>query len=255
MIRVRELSKRYPSGTVGLDGVTLDVEAGEFVALIGSSGAGKSTFLRCLNGLVIPTAGTVGIDGRPVTGASRQGLRSVRARVGFVFQQFNLLKRLSVLDNVLVGTLSRVDLWRSLLGRFRAGDLERARRTLKRVGLDGVEGQRADTLSGGQQQRVAIARALVQEPLVLLADEPMSSLDPALSRSVMELLRDINREDGLTVIASLHVLDLAITYGDRIVGLRAGRVVHDGPAAGLTPSAAEAIFDTERSGDGGGERP
>jgi phosphonate transport system ATP-binding protein len=255
VIQVRELSKRYPSGTVGLDGVTLDVEAGEFVALIGSSGAGKSTFLRCLNGLVIPTAGTVRIDGRPVTGASRQGLRSVRARVGFVFQQFNLLKRLSVLDNVLVGTLSRVDLWRSLLGRFRAGDLERARRTLKRVGLDGVEGQRADTLSGGQQQRVAIARALVQEPLVLLADEPMSSLDPALSRSVMELLRDINREDGLTVIASLHVLDLAITYGDRIVGLRAGRVVHDGSAAGLTPSAAEAIFDRERSGDGGGERP
>jgi phosphonate transport system ATP-binding protein len=245
VIEVRELFKRYPSGTVALDGITLDVQAGEFVALIGSSGAGKSTLLRCLNGLVVATAGTVRVDALPVSGASPAGLRSVRARVGFVFQQFNLLKRLSVLDNVLVGSLARVDRWRSLLGRFPAGEVERARRTLKRVGLDGVEGQRADTLSGGQQQRVAIARALVQEPRLLLADEPMSSLDPALSRSVMELLRDINREDGLTVIASLHVLDLATTYGRRIVGLRAGRVVHDGPAAGLSPAAAAAIFDAD----------
>jgi len=246
VIRVRDLSKRYPSGTVGLDGVSLEVGAGEFVALIGSSGAGKSTLLRCLNGLVTPTAGAVSIDGLPVTGASREGLRSVRASVGFVFQQFNLQRRMSVLDNVLVGTLSRVDPWRSLLGRFPGGELERARRTLGRVGLAGLEGRRADTLSGGQQQRVAIARALAQHPRVLLADEPMSSLDPASSRSVMELLRDINREDGLTVIASLHVLDLAVTYGRRIVGLRAGRVVHDGPPAGLTQAAAEAIFGGER---------
>jgi len=246
VIQVRDLSKRYPSGTVGLDSVTLDVGAGEFVALIGSSGAGKSTFLRCLNGLVTPTAGLVSVDGRPVTGASRNGLRSLRASVGFVFQQFNLLKRLSVLDNVLVGTLSRVDMGRSLLGRFPGKELERARRTLRRVGLAGLDDRRADTLSGGQQQRVAIARALVQEPRVLLADEPMSSLDPASSRSVMELLQDINREDGLTVIASLHVLDLAVTYGRRIVGLRAGRIVHDGPPAGLTQAAAEAIFGGER---------
>ena len=249
MIRVRGLSKRYPSGTIGLDGVSLDVAAGEFVALIGSSGAGKSTMLRCLNGLVVPSAGTVSVDDQPVTGASPAGLRSVRSSVGFVFQQFNLLKRLSVLDNVLVGSLARVDVWRSLLGRFPAADVERARRTLRRVGLEGVEAQRADTLSGGQQQRVAIARALVQEPRVLLADEPMSSLDPALSRSVMELLRDINREDGLTVIASLHVLDLATTYSRRIVGLRAGRVVHDGPAAGLSPAAAEAIFASDPAGE------
>jgi phosphonate transport system ATP-binding protein len=246
VIRVRDLSKRYPSGTVALADVTLDVGAGEFVALIGSSGAGKSTFLRCLNGLVTPTGGLVSVDGRPVTGASRNGLRGVRASVGFVFQQFNLLKRLSVLENVLVGTLSRVDMWRSLLGRFPGGELERARRTLRRVGLAGLDDRRADTLSGGQQQRVAIARALVQEPRVLLADEPMSSLDPASSRAVMELLQDINREDGLTVIASLHVLDLAVTYGRRIVGLRAGRVVHDGSPAGLTQAAAEAIFGGER---------
>jgi phosphonate transport system ATP-binding protein len=246
VIRVRDLSKRYPSGTMGLDGINLDVGAGEFVALIGSSGAGKSTLLRCLNGLVSPTAGAVSIDGLPVTGASRDGLRSVRASVGFVFQQFNLQRRLSVLDNVLVGTLSRVDTGRSLLGRFPGVEIERARLTLKRVGLAGLESRRADTLSGGQQQRVAIARALAQGPRVLLADEPMSSLDPASSRSVMELLRDINREDGLTVIASLHVLDLALAYGQRIVGLRAGRVVHDGPPAGLTQAAAEAVFGGER---------
>jgi phosphonate transport system ATP-binding protein len=246
VIQVRDLSKRYASGTVALEGVTLEVGAGQFIALIGSSGAGKSTFLRCLNGLVTPTAGLVSVDGRPVTGASRNGLRSVRASVGFVFQQFNLLKRLSVLENVLVGTLSRVDMWRSLLGRFPGAELERARRTLRRVGLEGLDDRRVDTLSGGQQQRVAIARALVQEPRVLLADEPMSSLDPASSRAVMELLQDINREDGLTVIASLHVLDLAVTYGRRIVGLRAGRVVHDGSPAGLTQAAAEAIFGGER---------
>ena len=254
MIRVRELFKRYPGGTVGLDGVTLDIAAGEFVALIGSSGAGKSTLLRCLNGLVTPTAGAVSVDGRPVTGASHEDLREVRARVGFVFQQFNLLRRQSVLDNVLVGALSRVDAWRSLLGRFSGREVERARRSLARVGLAGLEDRRADTLSGGQQQRVAIARALVQEPRVLLADEPMSSLDPALSRSVMELLQDINRVDGLTVITSLHVLDLATTYGRRIVGLRAGRIVHDGPAAGLTQGAADAVFGGERGVDGGGER-
>lgn len=246
MIRVRDLTKRYGSGVAALDRISLEIGAGEFVALIGASGAGKSTFLRCLNGLVTPTAGLVSVDGRSVTGASGPELRTVRARVGFVFQQFNLLKRLSVLDNVLVGTLSRVDGWRSLLARFPGKELERARRTLRRVGLAGLEDRRADTLSGGQQQRVAIARALVQEPLVLLADEPMSSLDPASSRSVMELLQDINREDGLTVIASIHVLDLAVTYGRRIVGLRAGRIVHDGPAAELSQPAAEAIFGGER---------
>jgi phosphonate transport system ATP-binding protein len=249
VIQVRELSKRYPGGTVGLDRVTLTVEAGDFVALIGSSGAGKSTLLRCLNGLVTPSSGEVTVDGRPVSGASGENLRGVRARVGFVFQQFNLLKRLSVLDNVLVGTLSRVDMWRSLLGRFPDRELERARQSLRRVGLWGLENRRADSLSGGQQQRVAIARALVQEPRVLLADEPMSSLDPALSRSVMELLRDINREDGLTVIASLHVLDLAVTYGRRIVGLRAGRVVHDGAADALTRAAADAVFGDDGSGE------
>jgi len=242
MIRVRGLSKRYGGGAAALDRVDLDVSAGEFVTLIGPSGAGKSTLLRCINGLIVPSAGEITVNGEPVTGASPDGLRVVRARVGFVFQHFNLLKRLSVLDNVRVGTLSRVDAWSSLVARFPEAETERARRALRRVGLAGLEHRRADTLSGGQQQRVGIARALVQEPRVLLADEPMSSLDPALARSLMELLRHINLEDGLTVITSLHVLDLATSYGGRIVGLRAGRIVHDGPPAAMTPSTAQMIF-------------
>ena len=242
MIRLRGLSKQYKDGAAALDGVDLDVGAGEFVTLIGPSGAGTSTLLRCINGLVLPTAGEVTVDGQSITGGSPDALRLVRARVGFIFQHFNLLKRLSVLDNVRVGTLSRIGAWSSLIPCFPETETERARRALRRVGLSGLEDRRADTLSGGQQQRVGIARALVQEPRVLLADEPMSSLDPALSRSLMELLRHINLEDGLTVITSLHVLDLAVGYGGRIIGLRAGRIVHDGLPAAMTSSVANMIF-------------
>jgi phosphonate transport system ATP-binding protein len=242
VIRIRGVSKRYPSGALALDGIDLHVRAGEFVTLIGPSGAGKSTLLRCINGLATPTAGEITVGGEPVTGASPEGLRSVRSRIGFVFQHFNLLRRLSVLENVLVGSLSRVGIWPSLVARFPPSETERARRALRRVGLAGLEDRRADTLSGGQQQRVGIARALAQESRILLADEPMSSLDPALSRSLMELLRRINEEDGLTVMASLHVLDLAVGYGDRIVGLRAGKLVHDGHPTAMTRTVAEAIF-------------
>jgi len=242
VIRVRGLSKQYSRGTWALDEVSLDIADGEFVALIGPSGAGKSTFLRCLNGLVSPTSGEVAVDGLMVTGAPEERLREIRARVGFVFQQFNLLRRLSVLDNVLVGRLAVASRWRSLLGWFGASDVARARDALARVGLDGLTDRRADTLSGGQQQRVAIARALVQAPRVLVADEPMASLDPALSRTVMDLLRRINREDGITVITSLHVLELARDYGRRVVALRDGRVAHDGPPESLTPHAARLIF-------------
>lgn len=242
MIRIRGLTKEYPGGTRALDGVDLDVAPGEFVVLIGPSGAGKSTLLRCLNGLVLPTSGTVSVDGESVVGASGDRLRLIRARIGFVFQQFNLLRRLTALENVLVGRLAHVSEWRSVLGWFPLADVAKARGVLNRVGLGELADRRVDTLSGGQQQRVAIARALVQEPRVLLADEPMSSLDPALAQTVMEFLQRINREDGITVITSLHVLELARAYGRRIVGIRAGHIVHDGPPESLTGAAAARIF-------------
>jgi phosphonate transport system ATP-binding protein len=242
VIRVRGLRKHYPGGARALDGVDLDVERGEFVALIGPSGAGKSTLLRCLNGLVTPTAGRVEVGGVAVTGAPPEALRHIRAGIGFVFQQFNLLRRLTVLENALLGRLPHASRWRSLVGWFAPADVARAHATLARVGLEGLAGRRVDTLSGGQQQRVAIARALLQTPAVILADEPMASLDPALAHTVMELLRRINREDGITVVASLHVLELARAYGQRIIGLSQGRVVHDGLPASLDAAATGRIF-------------
>ena len=242
MIRVRGLRKEYPGGAAALDGIDLDIGRGEFVALIGPSGAGKSTILRCLNGLVIPSAGQVELDGVPVTGATPETLRRIRARIGFVFQQFNLLRRLTVLENTVLGRLALTGPWRSMMGWFEPAAVARAEATLARVGLAGLAARRVDTLSGGQQQRVAIARALVQEPAVILADEPMASLDPALAHTVMELLRRINEEDGITVVTSLHVLELAQAYGQRIIGLHQGRVVHDGPPASLDGAATARIF-------------
>jgi phosphonate transport system ATP-binding protein len=250
VIRVRGLFKDYAGGPRALDGIDLDIGPGEFVALIGPSGAGKSTLLRCLNGLVVPTAGRVQVGGQTVTGASPEVLRRVRAGIGFVFQQFNLLRRLTVLENALLGRLAYTSAWRSLAGWFAPADVARAEATLARVGLDGLAGRRVNTLSGGQQQRVAIARALVQAPAVILADEPMASLDPALAHTVMELLRRINREDGITVVASLHVLELVQEYGQRIVGLSRGRVVHDGPPASLDAMATQRIFGPDAAGGG-----
>jgi phosphonate transport system ATP-binding protein len=242
VIRVRGLRKVYPAGTVALDGVEFEVQAGEMVALIGPSGAGKSTLLRCLNGLVTPTEGEIEVGDSRVTGARPDELRQIRAGIGFVFQQFNLLRRLTVLENVLIGRLAHVPTARSLLALFPTGDVARAHATLERVGLGGLAERRVDTLSGGQQQRVAIARALVQEPRLLLADEPMASLDPALSHTVLDLLRRISEEDGLTVVTSLHVLELAQRYARRVLGLRTGRLVYDGSPEGLTAAVAQRIF-------------
>ncbi len=245
MIEVRGLTKIYPPGTVALRDVSLGIPDGQFVTVIGPSGAGKSTLLRCLNGLVTPTAGEVLVDGESLTAARGEARRRLVARIGFVFQQFNLIKRLSVLDNVLVGRLAHVPEFRSVVGSFPRRDRVLADAVLGRVGLAELAHRRADTLSGGQQQRVAIARALVQEPRIILADEPMASLDPALSRTVMDLLRRINEEDRITVITTLHVMDLALAYGQRVIGLRDGRVVYDGGPAGITGETVSAIFGGE----------
>lgn len=217
----------YPGGLVALDGVDLTIEQGEFVVIVGLSGAGKSTLLRSINGLV-PVTGSVQVGDREVVGASNREIRELRSEVGMIFQTFNLVNRSTVMSNVLMGRLSKVSRWRSMLGMWPTADKEIALKSLERVGIVEKAYIRASDLSGGQQQRVGIARALAQEPKVILADEPVASLDPVTSHIVMRDLKRINRELGITTIINLHFLDLARQYGDRLIGLRAGKLVYDG---------------------------
>jgi phosphonate transport system ATP-binding protein len=227
---------------VALHQVNLVVRPGEFVVVLGRSGAGKTTFLRALNRLVEPTAGEVRVAGRLVTGAGAAELREIRRQIGMVFQQFNLVKRAAVIENVLAGRLGYVQPVASVLGRFPAADRELARGCLAQVGLAHLADRRADTLSGGEQQRVAIARALAQRPAVILADEPTASLDPALTSSIMDILRTINREQGLTLVVSQHQLETALAYASRIVGFREGKIAFDGPPSGVTPRVVREIY-------------
>jgi phosphonate transport system ATP-binding protein len=242
MIEVAGLQVVLPPAVRAVDGVDLTVAAGEFVVILGRSGSGKTTFLRALNRLVEPTAGRVRIAGRLVTGAGATELRAVRRQIGMIFQQFNLVRRLSVLDNVLTGRLGYVATLASLASRFPARDRALARACLEQVGLAHLAERRADTLSGGEQQRVAIARALAQAPAVILADEPTASLDPALTGSIMDALRRINVEHGLTLVVSQHQLDTALAYASRIVGVRGGRIVFDGAPAAVTGPVVDAIY-------------
>src|SRR5215471_12006262 len=227
MLHIEHLDKDYPGGVRALDDVSLNVQDGEFVVLIGLSGSGKSTLLRCINRLIEPTSGHIILDGVDVTAAQGADLRKIRRSVGMIFQQFNLVKRSTVLTNVLTGRLGYVSQWQALAAHFGEEDYRRAVINLDRVGLRDRAQQRADRLSGGQQQRVAIARALMQEPSVMLADEPVASLDPATSQSVLKCRRQIN-EEGMTVICSLHFLSLARTYGTRVIALKGGRLMFDG---------------------------
>jgi phosphonate transport system ATP-binding protein len=254
-IEIDSLSKTFPTASrPSLDGVSLSVESGEMVALIGASGSGKSTLLRHVAGLVAGdrTAGGVAVLGRPLQRAGRlsPNIRSLRANMGFVFQQFNLVDRLPVLTNVMTGALSRLPLWRTLLRWFPEHERLAAYRALCRVGIGAQALQRASTLSGGQQQRAAIARTLVQGAKIVLADEPIASLDPESSRRVMEILATINREDGITVVVSLHQVDYAVKFCRRVVALKDGRVRFDGPSASLTPALLQEIYGSELSWDG-----
>ena len=243
MIEVAGLRVVFPPDVIAVDGVDLSVRPGEFVVILGRSGSGKTTLLRTLNRLVEPTAGRIRVDGRTVTGAGQAELRAIRRHIGMIFQQFNLVRRASVLENVLAGRLGFVPPLPSLLGRFPASDHALALDCLAQVGLAHLAGRRADTLSGGEQQRVAIARALAQEPAVILADEPTASLDPALTTEIMDILRRINVERGLTLVVSQHQLETALAYASRVVGLRRGRVGFDGPPSTVTPAAVDAIYD------------
>ncbi|HET7794705.1 MAG TPA: phosphonate ABC transporter ATP-binding protein [Rhizobacter sp.] len=249
VIDVVQLRKTF-GANAALRGVSLQIERGQMVALLGASGSGKSTLLRHLNGLHRADADShsaVTVLGRRVQQNGRLGadIRATRAKVAAIFQQFNLVDRLSVMRNVLAGALHRLPLWRGLLGRFPQAELQRAYQALQRVGIERCAWQRASTLSGGQQQRAAISRALVQGAQVILADEPIASLDPESSRRVMELLAEVNREFGVTVLVSLHQIDYAFAYCPRTIALRAGEVVHDGPTQALTPQRLRDLYGTQ----------
>ncbi|WP_411721110.1 phosphonate ABC transporter ATP-binding protein [Mycetocola sp.] len=241
VVELTELTKHF-GATTALDGVSLTVRRGEIVVLLGLSGSGKSTLLRHLDALENPTTGSVNVLGEDVPALTGRRLRSLRSRVGFIFQQFELVPSLSVLENVLTGALAELRGPRLGLWSYPKSKKLRALQHLDRVGLLQHAYQRADTLSGGQQQRVAIARALMQNPSILLADEPVASLDPESSDQVMALIREIASEQGLTVVCSLHQVDLAIAWADRIVGLRHGAVVLDTPAAGLSKAEVMEIY-------------
>jgi phosphonate transport system ATP-binding protein len=242
VLRIEGLNKIYPNGTHAVQDVSLEVPDGEFLVIIGLSGSGKSTLLRCINRLVEPTSGRIELDGVDVTAASPTELRRIRARIGMIFQQFNLVRRASVLTNVQAGALGRTPAWWSAFYRFAPEETERALTNLERVGMRDMTRQRADTLSGGQQQRVGIARALMQEPRVMLADEPVASLDPATSHSVMRYLEQVNQEEGITVLCNLHFLSLARRYASRVVALKAGKIVFDGAPTAITPEWFRQIY-------------
>ncbi|MED5537461.1 MAG: phosphonate ABC transporter ATP-binding protein [Pseudomonadota bacterium] len=248
LVLARDVSKTFGSRKA-LDGVSISVASGEMVALIGPSGSGKSTLLRSITGLqsIDPGKGTISVfgetvqkDGR-VTGAVRQA----RGRLGMIFQQFNLVGRLTLFSNVMLGALGRLPTWQGLLGLWPQGDKDRAMAALHRVGVSDYAGQRANTLSGGQQQRGAIARAIVQGAKAILADEPVASLDPVSARKVMELLVELNRRDGMGVIVTLHQVDYAIRYCDRVIALQGGKIVYDGPATGLDHQRLIDIYGPE----------
>ncbi|SMC23609.1 phosphonate transport system ATP-binding protein [Desulfacinum hydrothermale DSM 13146] len=246
LVEVRDLVKRYPSGTTALKGVSFQVSVEDFIVIIGCSGAGKSTLLRCLNRLLKPTSGQVLLLGEDISTVSSAKLQRVRRRVGMIFQQFHLVPRLTVLENVLAGRLrfqsAPVPHTLSLARIFPKRDKELAFRCLQEVGIEHLALQRADTLSGGQQQRVAIARVLAQEPEVILADEPIASLDPRSASTVMNLLRQIHERKGIPVLVNLHHLDFVRRYAGRILGMQNGRLVYDGPPSLLEAELVERIY-------------
>ena len=245
MLTIAGLSKRYAKGDKALDDVSLGIPAGQVVGLIGPSGAGKSTLIRCVNRLVEPTSGSIRLGDTEITRLGGAGLRRARRRMGMIFQEYALVERLTVMENVLSGRLGYVGFWRAFLRRFPQADIDRAFAVLERVGLLDHVDKRADELSGGQRQRVGIARALVQEPDILLVDEPTASLDPKTSRQIMRLIVEVCAERQLAAIVNIHDVALAQMFVQRIIGLKAGRVVFDGPPEALDTAALTAIYGEE----------
>jgi phosphonate transport system ATP-binding protein len=254
-ITAHNVTKTFDGGqTFALKDVSVTIPQGEFVAIIGLSGAGKSTFLRTINGMCMPTGGHLNVLGQEVRKLRGQHLAKFRRQIGFVFQHFNLVKSISAIRNVLVGRIAYNPRWRAMTGFYPKSDLALAKRTLDSVGLPGRYHEKARNLSGGQQQRVAIARALVQKPRIILADEPMASLDPKLSEIVLNILARANQEQKITVIVNVHVLEYARRYADRILAFRRGEIVFDGPPAALTEEIVEKIYHQASHDDGDEEQ-
>ncbi len=245
MLQVKNLTKIYDGGVLALDDVSFEVPDGEFLAVIGLSGSGKSTLLRCINRLIEPTAGTILWNGEDITAATQEEMRRIRRRIGMVFQHFNLVHRSTVLTNVLAGRLGYTNPAMSLINRFPKADIEKAYKQLARVGIEEKAHMRADELSGGQQQRVGVARALMQDPQMILADEPVASLDPVLAHSIMQYLDLINREDKVTVLCSLHFLDLVHRYADRAIALNEGKLVFEGLPKEIDDAKFKEIYGKE----------
>jgi phosphonate transport system ATP-binding protein len=245
MLEVINLTKIYDGGVLALDNVSFSIKQGEFLAVIGLSGSGKSTLLRCINRLVEPTSGQVIWDGVDVTSANQSEMRLIRRKIGMVFQHFNLVTRSPVITNVLAGRLGYVNPVMSLLNHFPEHDTQAALMQLERVGIADQAYKRADELSGGQQQRVGIARAMVQDPEMILADEPVASLDPVLAHSIMQYLEKINQEDGVTVLCSLHFLDLVHRYADRAIALNEGKLMFDGSPKAIDDDKFKEIYGKE----------
>jgi len=245
MLRLEQLEKRYRTGDLALKGVDLTVPDGQIMALIGPSGAGKSTLIRCINRLVEPTGGKVLLNDLELSALGAGQLRRARRRMGMIFQEYNLVERLSVMENVLSGRLGYVGFWRSYFRKFPQSDVDEAFRLLGRVGLDHMVDKRADELSGGQRQRVGICRALAQDPELLLVDEPTASLDPKTSRQIMRLICELCGERKLSAIINIHDVMLAQMFAQRIVGLKLGEIVYDGPPDGLTADVLTEIYGEE----------
>ena len=245
MLKIEGLSKTYRTGDKALNDVSFTVPAGQVVGLIGPSGAGKSTLIRCINRLVEPTSGSVHLGDLNVTGMSRGELRQARRRIGMIFQEYALVERLTVMENVLSGRLGYVSLWRSFTRKFPEADVAKAFELLERVGLTTQADKRADALSGGQRQRVGIARALEQDPELLLVDEPTASLDPKTSRQIMRLILEMCQERGLPAIINIHDVVLAQSFTQRIIGLQAGKVVFDGTPEELDDTMLTRIYGEE----------
>jgi len=245
MLRLEALTKQYPTGDLALKGVDLEIPDGQVVALIGPSGAGKSTLIRCINRLVEPTSGSAVLNDVNLTTLSQGALRKARRRMGMIFQEYALVERLSVMENVLSGRLGYVGFWQSWFRKFPPDDVKEAFRLLDRVGLREMIDKRADELSGGQRQRVGIARALIQDPELLLVDEPTASLDPKTSRQIMRLICELCAERGLAAIINIHDVMLAQLFAERVVGLRFGEIVYDGPPTGLTTDVLTEIYGEE----------